>query len=65
MATPTSPIMEHHVEVSQPEGSSMVIVKELLEDPHIQPQMMWSALSAVTSLFLPISPHNCLRVITQ
>ena len=36
MTTPTSPIMEHQVEVSQPEGSSMVTVKELLEDPHIQ-----------------------------
>ena len=29
------------------------MVKELLEDPHIQPGMMWSALSAVTSLFTP------------
>ena len=29
MTTPTSPIMEHHVEVSQPEGSSMAMVKEL------------------------------------
>ena len=27
------------------------MVKELLEDPHIQPGMMQSALSAVTSLF--------------
>ena len=51
MTTPTNPIMEHHVEVSQPEGSSMVMVKELLEDPHIQPGMMQSALHAVTSLF--------------
>ena len=31
----------------------MVMVKELLEDPHIQPGMMRSALSAVTSLFMP------------
>ena len=53
MTTPTSPIMEHHVKVSQPEGSSMVMVKELLEYPHIQPRMMQSALSAVTSLFTP------------
>ena len=53
MTTPTSPIMEHHVEVSQLEGSSMAMVKELLEDPHIQPGMMRSALSAVTSLFTP------------
>ena len=49
MTTPTSPIMEHHVEVSQLEGSSI----ELLEDPHIQPSMKQSALSAVTSLFTP------------
>ena len=53
MTTPTSPIMEHHVEVSQPEGSSMTIVKELLEDPQIQPGMMMSASSVVTSLFIP------------
>ena len=44
---------EHHAEVSQPEGSNIVTVKELLEDPHIQPGMMLSALSAVTSLFIP------------
>ena len=55
MTTPTSPIMENHVDVSQPEGSSMTTVKELLQDPHIQPGMMRSALSAVTSLFTPIS----------
>ena len=48
--------MEHHVEVSQPEGSSMLTVKDLLEDPHIQPGMMQSALSAVTSLFIPNKP---------
>ena len=53
MTTSTSPIMEHNVEVSQPEGSSMATVKELLEDPHIQPGMMRSALSVVTSLFTP------------
>ena len=53
ITTPTSPIMEHHVEVSQPEGSSMVMVKELLEDPHIQPGMIQSALNAVTLLFTP------------
>ena len=40
MTTPTSPIIDHHVEVNQPEGSSMVMVKDLLEDPHIQPRMM-------------------------
>ena len=51
MTTPTSPIMDHHVDVNQPEGSSMVMVKELLEDPHIQPGMTCLALSAVTSLF--------------
>ena len=55
MTTPTSPIMEHHVEVSQPEGTSMAMVKELLEDPQIQPGMMQSALSAVTSPFTPKS----------
>ena len=43
--------MEHHVEVNQPEGSSMAMVKELLEEPHIQHGMMQSALSAVTSFF--------------
>ena len=31
----------------------MATLKELLEDPHIQPGMMRSALSAVTSLFTP------------
>ena len=66
MTTPTSHIMEHHVEVSQLEGSSMVMVKELLEDPHIQPGMMQSALSAVTSLFTPNKPTQLhLRVMTQ
>ena len=49
----TSPIMECHMEMSQPEGSSMATVKELLEDPQIQPGMMRSALSADTSLFTP------------
>ena len=53
MTTTTSLIMEHHAEVSQLEGSSMLMVKELLEDPHIKPGMMQSALSAVTSLFTP------------
>ena len=53
MTTPTSCIMNHHVEVNQPEGSSMVILKDLLEEPHIQPGIMQSALSAVTSLFTP------------
>ena len=31
----------------------MVMVKEILEHSHIQPGMMQSALSAVTSLFIP------------
>ena len=53
LTTPTSPIMEHHVEVSHPEGSSMATVKDLLEDPQIQQGMMQSMLSAVTSLFAP------------
>ena len=53
MTTPSSPIIDHHVEMSQPEGSSMATVKELLEDPQIQPSMMQSALSAITSLFTP------------
>ena len=48
--------MDHQVEVNQPEGSSMAMVKDLLEDPHIQPRMMQSALSAVTSLFTPNRP---------
>ena len=33
LTTPTSPTMEHHVEVSHPEGSSMGTVKDFLEDP--------------------------------
>ena len=53
MTTPTSPIIDHHAEVSQLEGSSMATVKELLEEPHIQPGMMRSTLSVVTSLFTP------------
>ena len=53
MTTPTGPIMEYCVEVNQSEGSSLTMVKALLEDPHIQPGMMQSALSAVTSLFTP------------
>ena len=53
MTTPTSPIVDHHVEVNQPEGSSMATIKDLLEDPHIHHGMMQSALSAVTSLFTP------------
>ena len=48
MTTPTSAIMEHHVEVSQPKGSRMAMVKELSEDPHIQPGMVQSALCVVT-----------------
>ena len=55
LTTPTSHIMEYHFEVNQPEGSSLVTVKDLLEDPHIQPGMMQSAMSAVTSLFTPNS----------
>ena len=53
MTTPTSPIMEHHLEMSQSEGSSMVTVKELLGDPQIQHGMMQSALNAIASLFTP------------
>ena len=53
LMTPSSPIMECHVEVSYPEGSSMTTVKDLLEDPQIQPGMMWSTLSTVTSLSTP------------
>ena len=37
LPTPTSPIMDHHVEVNQPEGSSMATVKDLLEDPTFNP----------------------------
>ena len=51
MTTPTSPIMEHHVEISQLEGFSMVTVKELLEDLQIQPSMMQFALNAISFLF--------------
>ena len=51
--TPTSPIVEHHVDMSQSEGSSLETVSELLEDPKIQPGMMQSAMNVVTSLFTP------------
>ena len=53
LTTPTSPIMECHDEVRHPEGSSIATVKDLLEDTHIQPGMMRSALNMVTSLFTP------------
>ena len=53
--------MEHHVEMSQLEGSSLVTVKELLEDPQIQPGMMQSALNAVTSLFTPSKTDQSAR----
>ena len=53
LMTPRSLIVEHHVEVSHPEGSSMATVKDLLEDPQIQLGMMQSELSMVTSLFTP------------
>ena len=53
MTTPTSPIVEHQVDMSQSEATSMEMVKELLEDPMIQPGMMQSALNAITSLFTP------------
>ena len=53
LTTPTSPIMECHDEVRHPESSSIATVKDLLEDPQIQPGMMQSALSTVTSLFTP------------
>ena len=53
LMTLTSSIMEHHVEVSHQEGSSMATLKDLLEDPQIPPGMMQLALSVVTSLFTP------------
>ena len=53
LTTLTSPIMECHDEGRHPEGSSIAVVKDLLEDLHIQPGMMRSALSTVTSLFTP------------
>ena len=53
LTTPTSPIMECHDEVRLPEGSTIAMVKDLLEDPHMQPGMMISTLSMVTSLFTP------------
>ena len=53
LTTPTSPIMEQHVEVNHPEGSNMTTVKYLLQDPQIQPGVMQSMLSMVTSLFTP------------
>ena len=40
LTTPTSPIMECHDEVRHQESSSIPTVKDLLEDPHIQPGMM-------------------------
>ena len=40
LMTSTSPIMKHHAEVSHPEGSSMAMVKDLLENPQIQLGMM-------------------------
>ena len=45
--------MEHHVEVRHPEGSSIATVKNLLDNPHIQLQMIQLALSAVITLFTP------------
>ena len=48
-----NPMMEHHVEVGHPEGSSQATVKDFLEDPQIQPGMMQLALSVVTSVFTP------------
>ena len=45
--------MEHHVNMSQSEGFGMQTVKELLEDPKIQPGMMHSALNHITSLITP------------
>ena len=54
MTIPTSPIMEHHVEVRPPRGVlALSQSRNLLEDPHIQPGMMWSALGVVASLFTP------------
>ena len=53
LMTLTSPIMEHHVEARNLENSSIVTIKELLADPKIQPGMMQSVLSVVTSLFTP------------
>ena len=52
LTTPTSPIMECHEEVQHLENSSIATVKDLLQDPQIQPGMMQSVLSAVTSLFI-------------
>ena len=56
MTMPTSPIMEHHVEISQLEGSTIVTVHEL------QPSMMQSALNAIIFIFTPyitnVAEHN-------
>ena len=53
LMTPTSAIMDHDVKARHPEGDSMTMAKELLEYPQIQPGMMQSMLSTVTSLFTP------------
>ena len=48
LMTLTSPIMDHDIEERFPEGASMAMFKELLEDPQIQLGMMQSMLSMVT-----------------
>ena len=53
LMTLTSHIMDHDVEARHLKGTSMTMVNELPEDPQIQPGMMQSALSVVTSLFTP------------
>ena len=40
LTAPTSPIVGHHDEVRHLEGARIATVKDLLEDPQIQPGMM-------------------------
>ena len=64
MTMPTSPIMECHDEVRHPEGSSIATVKDLLEDPHTQSEMMQSTLRW-SHLFLHPVNYPLLEITTQ
>ena len=55
MMTPTSPIMEHHVEVRHLEGSSIVTVKELLDNP---PHRTGDDAVCIESSHIPVYPQQ-------
>ena len=63
----TSPIIEHHVDMSQSESSndSEDTLKDILADPKIAPGMMQFALNVVSSLLSPKREYSPLSKLVQ